>query len=439
MDEIADNVNSGRGAGSFRKRWRVAGLGLGALTMACLVLFAGRRSEPEYQGRRLEDLLGDLVRPQASGSYQLASNAVVALGAQALPVIVRGVAHTQPWHVRQYLQHQGKLPPNLRAALFRWLDPHRHESFRVGSLRALEIVGTNAAPVAAGLVSAFDRLEYPLASSLAQAMVRVGPAVVPPLKPHLTDADLKKRGLAAFVLYQLGPPSAEAAPELIAGLAGSDDNHCRLVVQTLGRMGSAVLPQVTPLLASTNVETRLVAVRALNYLLPRARTVTPEMMGLLDDLSPTVRLEAASTLVNWWQRPTDVWRRQFRNLPADHPSRALYGSSLDAFEAGEARLLEVLREGLSAADPKQRLEAATGLVALNRVNADVIATLEALAANSNIALGELAGFFDVLQRARQQLTNANVSGAQEIPPRPGTAPAAQSPPSADPPPADKSP
>lgn len=439
MDETADNVNSRRLAGSLRPRWLVAGVGLGALAMVCLVASFGRRSEPEYQGRQLSDILGDLVRPPASGSYQLASNAVVALGAQALPVIVRGVAHTQPWHVRQYLQHQGKLPPNLRAALFRWLDPHRHEGFRVGSLRALEIVGTNAAPVAAELLSAFDRLEYPLASPLAQAMVRVGPAVVPHLKPHLTDADLQKRGLAAFVMYQLGPLGAEAAPELIAGLAGSDDLYRRLVAQTLGRMGSAVLPQVTPLLASTNVETRLVAVRALNYLLPHARTVTPEMMRLLDDLSPTVRLEAASTLVNWWQRPTARWRQQFRSLPADHPSRALYGPSLGAFEAGEARLLEVLREGLSAADPKQRLEAATRLVQLNRVNADVIATLEALATGLTIAPGEWAGLTNMLQLARQQGTNSSVSGEQEIPPRPGTAPAAQSPPSADPPPADKSP
>jgi len=387
----------------------------------------------------LENLLGDLVRPADSGSYRLASNAVVTLGATAFPVIVRNLERPTPWHIRLYLQRQAKLPPKVRAKLSRWLDPYQHVNRRMGAIRAIEILGTNAAPAAPGLVALLGRIDIGERSQLAQALVRVGPAVVSPLQPYLTDPELRTRSLAAFVLHQLGPGSAGAASDLIAGLADADENHRRLVAQTLGRMGSSVLPLVTSLLASTNEDARLVAVRTLNPLLPRARELTPELMGLLDDLSPAVRLEVANVLVSWWNLPTEEWRRLFLKLPADHPSRVRYDRLLDALEAGEGRLLEVLHEGLTVADPKARLDAANRLVQLNRANADVIAVLQSLHTNLNGAPWEMAGLTNLLNRARQQLTNGNVSAPLETSPRPGTAPVVQSPPSHDPPPVDKSP
>lgn len=439
MSEVADSDKSdlvpvhshGR-----RLMWGlvVAGLILGGIA------WLGRDPVPEFQGRKLSERLADLVRPASSGSYQAASNAVVTLDDQALPVIVRELERPTPWHVDLFLQRQNKLPTKVRASLFRWLDPYQHSNRRLGAVRALEIVGTNAAPVAAELAVALGRVDEETAAQLAPALVRVGPAMVPHLKPYLTDPEMRKRSLAVFVLHQLGPESVSAAPELIAGLEGADQNHRRLVGQTLGRMGPSVLPQVTPLLASADPEVRLVAVRALNQLLPRARELTPQLMGLLDDLSPDVRIEVAGLLVNCWNLPAEEWRRHLRKLPAEHPTRARYGESLDAFEAGEARLLEVLREGLRVADPKRRLEAASRLMQLQRVDAEVVAVLQALQTNLNGSPWEMAGLTNRLNQAREQLTNATFSGPdQETSSRPDPVPAGQSPPSTDPPPAGKVP
>ncbi len=422
-----------------RRRWLGGGLVAVALMLIGL-LWLLRAPEPEFQGRRLVDMLGDLVRPADSGSYLQASNAVVALGPEALPVIVRGIEHSPPWHIGLYLQRQNKLPAGVRATMSRWLDPYRYVNRRAGSIRALQLIGTNAAPAAADLVRAFHVIDLASAVQLAPALVHVGSAVIPPLKPHLVDPDLRKRSLAAFVLHQLGSASAEAAPELIAGLAGADENHRRLVAQTLGRMGSSVLPQVTPLLASTNAEMRLLAVQALNQLLPRARELTPELMGLLDDLSPEIRLEVANLLVSWWSLPMEDWRWHLRSLPADHPSRVRYGRLLDGLEAGEARLLAVLREGLVVTNARARLQAATRLVQINRVNADVIVVLQNLHTNLNGAPWEMAALTNVLNRARQLLTNAIPNGpALETSPHPNRAPTAQFPSSTVPPRFDKAP
>ncbi len=414
------------------------------MLIAAVTLIGGlwmtRDREPAYHGRRLSDLLVDLGRPASSGNHLAASNAVMELGNESLPVIVNAVDQSTPWHIKLILERQNNLPPAVRSRLFRWLDPYRHVDRRTGALRALELLGTNAAPAAAELVAAFERTDVNVASQLATALTHVGPAVVAHLRRDLTNSDLRKRSLAAFVMHQLGPASAPAAPELIAGLAGADENHRRLVAQTLARMGTEVLLHVTPLLASGDPETRLVAVRALSQLLPRARDLTPEMVGLLDDISLDVRLETASLLVNWWNLPAEEWRKHLRKLPEEHPSRALYSNSLAAFEGGEARLLEVLREGLVAPDPKRQLEAATRLVQLNRVNAEVVTALRKLNENFAGSPWEMSGLTNTLNRALQALTNASVSvEAPQTSSRPRTVPDDQSPPSAGSRSVDKSP
>ncbi len=404
-----------------------------------LVAWASQRPKPSYQGRPLEDYLADLAWPPFSGRYLLASNAVVAVGTDSLPVLLRNIRQPVPPHIRLFVRYQTNLPASLRKSLNTRLDPHRYAYRKIGAVRAIELMGTNAAPIAADLVETFARADYSSASQLALALVRVGPAVVPHLKPHLSQGEVRMRSLAAFVLHGQGPAGAAAAPELIAGLEGADENHRRLVAQTLGRMGSAVLPQVTNLLASADSDTRLAAVRALGMMMPRAQELTRRLVLLLDDPVPEVRIEMALLLMTWWRVPVEEWRRHFASLPTDHPTRVRLKDPLDAIEQSRPRAIAVLREGLAGVAPDLQRRAAMLLVDLGQGDAAVVACLEELSTTTGIAPGDLAGMTNVLSRARRQLTNGSVSGATETWPRPGTAPAAQSPPSRDPPLADKSP
>lgn len=410
------------------RRWVAAAALIGVgLVFACL-LMAGGDDEFMYQGRPYRAYLPELVMPGTSSTYLEAKRVIHEAGAQGLPTL-RGIIHRgEPMHARWFIRWQSKFPARARAWLNQRIKPYAYQQELQGAFSAIELLGREAAPLADEMGRSFAEGDLARRAQMARALSRLGPAAVEPILPFLTDPDLRTRSLAAFVVHELGPQATNAISHLLAGLPGADANHRQLVAQTLGRMGAAVLPEVTVLLASTNAEIRLVAVQALSHLLPRARELTPELVGLLDDPSRDVRFETASLLVRWWNLPTEEWRRHFQKLPPDHPSHARYGRSLAAVESCEARLIEVLFEGLDLPDPKRQLEAATCLVQLNRANVGVVSTLESLHTKLNSAPWEMAGLTNLLQRAQQQLTNTTVSGAEEIPPRPDTAPAAQSPP-----------
>jgi len=409
-----------------RRAWVLAGGLAAAIVIVCL-LVGGGDEEFIYQGRSYRDYLRPLTLPGADSAYLEAKRAVLEAGAQGLPTLRQIIHRGEPAHVHYFLRWQTNLPPRLRAWLHQRIRPYDHQQELQGALSAAALLGKEAAPLAGELGRQFAQRNG-RQTEVAHVMARLGPAAVEPVLPYLTDPDLRTRSLAAFVIHELGPQATNAAGRLLEGLRGADANHRLLVAQTLGRMGSSVLPQVTALLASTNADARLVGVQALRQLHPLAREVTPELTGLLDDSTPEVRFETASLLATWWNRPTADWRQRLQQLPADHPSRERYARSLDALEAGEARLLDVLREELVAPDPKKRLVAATRLVEFNGANAEVLSVLQALRTSRDLAPWEMAGLSNLLQRAQRQVTDAPVRGAEEIPPRPGTAPGGQSPP-----------
>ncbi|HSH15014.1 MAG TPA: hypothetical protein VLD18_03200, partial [Verrucomicrobiae bacterium] len=298
MSERTANQQHASEPRPFRRRWLMGGLLLVVVVIGVAV-WSSQRSRPSYQGRPLEDYLADLARPPSSGSYQVASNAVVALGTDSLPVLLRNIRQPAPPHIRWFVRYQTNLPAGLRKSLHSKLDPYRYLNRQPGALNAVTLLGTNAAPLAEDLVKLFGQEPRGL-HSLAQVLPRLGPATLPHLKPLLQDTNLRVRALATFVVHELGPAGAEAAPELVAGLNGADDNQERLIVQTLGRMGAGVLPVVTNLLTSADERARRVGIKALAGVLPRARELTPALLAMLEDASPTVRLNAAILIVDWW-------------------------------------------------------------------------------------------------------------------------------------------
>jgi HEAT repeat protein len=434
MSERTANQQHASEPRPFRRRWLMGGLLLVVVVMGVAV-WSSQRSRPSYQGRPLDDYLADLARPPSSGSYQVASNAVVALGTNSLPVLLRNIRQPAPPHIRWFVRYQTNLPTGLRKSLHSKLDPYRYLNREPGAMNAVSLLGTNAAPLAEALVQIFGQ-EPRGDHSLAQVLPRLGPATLPHLKPFLQHTNLRVRALATFVVHELGPAGVEAAPELVAGLRGADENQERLIVQTLGRMGAGALPAVTNLLAGVTERERRVGIKALAGLLPRARELTPTVLAMLEDSSPTVRLNAAIVIVDWWPVFGKGAEDRLKALPPAHPWRIQNQEVIEQLRRQQDSLMSVLREGLQADGLALRLESAACLL---RVDAQDEETLR--------YLHDLLEQLDPRSMDRRQVeavlrttgwTPAIPAHAQTIP-RPGTVPARQSPPSAVPPPPDKSP
>lgn len=423
MSERTTDQEHGFRPAPSRWRWLVGGL-LPVVAVVGLAVWASQRSGPSHEGRPLDDYLADLARPPSSGSYQIASNAVIALGTNSLPVLLRNIRQPAPPHIRWFIRYQTNLPAGWRKSLHSKLDPYRYLNRQPGALNAVTLLGTNAAPLAEDLVRLFGQ-EPRGDHSLAQVLPRLGPATLPHLKPFLQHTNLRVRALATFVVHELGPAGVEAAPELVAGLRGADENQQRLVVQTLARMGPGAMPTVTNLLTSAEVIDRLTGVQALAGVLPRARELSPTIIRLLNDPAPSVRLSVALLIVDWWPVFDAATQERIATLGADHPWRRQYQESLELLAGCRDQLFQVLREALWEHSPAERLEAATRLHHFFGSDDEVIASLQ-----------ELANQFQpgTLQRSQVDALLRPVNRFQSIParpqtiPHPGMVPAVQSPP-----------
>lgn len=377
MSERTGNQEHAFQPPQFRWRRLIGGLLLVVVVLG-VTLWASQRPRPSYQGRLLEDYLADLARPPSSGSYQLASNAVVALGTNSLPVLLRNIRQPAPPHIRLFVRYQTNLPAGLRKSLHSKLDPYRYLNRQPGALNAVTLLGNNAAPLAQDLVRIFERADLGQRGEIAQVLPQLGPATVPYLKPFLTDTNLRTRALATFVMHQLGPAGVEAAPELVAGLSGADENQERLIVQTLGRMGAGRLPVVTNLLASADERARRVGLEALAGVLPRARELTPAVLAMLEDSSPSVRLNAAILIVDWWPVFGQAAEDRLQALPLAHPWRAQNQEVIERLRRQQDSLMNVLRGGLQADGLALRLESAERLLRVDAQDEEALKYLHDL-------------------------------------------------------------
>ena len=65
------------------------------------------------------------------------------------------------------------------------LDPWSHRNRFQGAIRAVGLLGTNAAPIVNELVAELPRLENSSRTPLSESLVKVGPTVVEPIKPQV--------------------------------------------------------------------------------------------------------------------------------------------------------------------------------------------------------------------------------------------------------------
>jgi hypothetical protein len=359
-----------------------------------------------YQGTLLSDYLPDLVRPPESGSYQAATNALFAVGPRALPVVLEYLDRPAPLRVRWFLKWRQKLPATVAGALNRTFDPYWYSNRRLGAVRAVGILGTRAAPIAGQLVAILEASGPTLSSDLAGELGQIGPAIIPHLKRHLADPRSKLHLPATEVILQLGPAGAAAAPDLIAGIAGSDEGYLRRAAGALAAMGPVASPEWMALTTSTNADERFVAIEAMARQPRIPAKDTSLLLKMLDDPDARIRLQAALVVSALLPARSGFYPSALGRATAAIMHLGRNQIPPAGFQPVYGRWLEVLREGLANPLPWERIAAAEALTRVGEVDEHLVSLLAGWSGTMASSSVELEVTSQILGAAREHLENS---------------------------------
>lgn len=415
-DDQLVRADRGRKTIFGRKVWLA--LAVLSLTAVLFVVIDQPDPEPMFEGKPLSFHLGHLVKTASSKEYRSATNALTQAGTNALPVILLRIQRPAPWHVRLYFQQRTNMPRWMERRSREWLDPWTHHNRFLGAVRAVGLLGTNAAPIAAELVAELPRLENSNRTPLSGALVKIGPVVVEPIKPLLTSTNMRTRSLAAYVCYRLGTSSANAASDLVNGLLDGDPNHQRLVGQTLARMGQDVHPLVLELLSSTNQIKISAGMAAAEGPILQTSDTIAKILHQFENSDAGIRRSAALLISRRWPMNNDQFaEKRFENRNQNERIND-YLKSFRMIQEHRPPWLKIMKEATDDPDAQRQLEIMSELVRHGFVDAELRAQADTLSKSdliqpfnnrANYCLREI----DTILTARAQ-TNSHPDTVQAL-------------------------
>ncbi len=199
--------------------------GIILLVTAGVALFPS--SEPSYGGRTLSKWVLDdaLIGIGGQEEMRTVSNAIVHIGPQAVPYLVKWIAYERPgWNpaLTQYLgSNFGKYKFTRKIQ-----DPlMRRWQLAEASVGAFSVLGAAADPAAPELTQILNRPGPPTDRAPMRALValaRIGPKGLPPLMAVLADPSRSNRWFIAFSITAMGTNARPAIPVLLRCLKDPD-------------------------------------------------------------------------------------------------------------------------------------------------------------------------------------------------------------------------
>ena len=225
-------------------------IGLAALTVCALAgaLSAWRNaSRPVFQGKSVKAWSLRLYGSDPDRGN--ATTALQALGPQAVPRLT-GLLQTRDsaFHKRLWSLLK-KLPPRVRSAALRHIEPPNATVVRMAAARSLGIIGPEARAAVPALIGTLRDQETGVRWEAAAALGRIGKDSVPALIEGLWDRDVKVRHAATYALGAVGPEASAAIPVLIRRLKDEDPGVRASAASSLSGIGAPALPTLMDLLA----------------------------------------------------------------------------------------------------------------------------------------------------------------------------------------------
>lgn len=250
--------------------------------------------------------------------------------------------HSDPsvrWAVLSYLQSQEKHtqaitdalvqvvqdtdPQNLTAGQTSGYTPGFAKFFREAAMQALQTRSDQSAITAQSLVTMlpkYNPVRRPhdvtdLEREICQTLIDIGPEAIPALVKALADEE--RQGGAVYVIDQIAPNNADAAPVLVRQYTLYDDQIAGPYIahhaQVIGRMGEAATPAMVEALLDPDPWVRHSAIEALREIY---KPDDDELWRKFAELRPDPRSDTA------WTAISALWELADREKDQDIRERA---------------------------------------------------------------------------------------------------------------------
>ena len=193
-----------------RTKWFVVA-GISAIGMIACVYFSST-PQPEYQGRKLDDWLGDLAS-QNFETQTMARAAIREMGPAAVPFLTNSLAQREALTIR--IHRKGIVPRplvNWVKKVVKWQTPAMESRNAALGLQALGTRATNAIPE---LVAALADPSFTVASSAAVALGAMGTNAVPAMAARLASAGTQEQFWMLHAVRSMGTNASAIDPSVL--------------------------------------------------------------------------------------------------------------------------------------------------------------------------------------------------------------------------------
>lgn len=292
-----------------RRRWiQLFAVGLAAI-VAFLICCYELDKQPVYKGKRLSEWVeqsgntGDLVH------YFEATDAIRAIGTNALPCFLKWVEYDSPRKWRVKLATAAKhLPGSVRKSSFvRWVtdDDQSARGWRAAS--GFQILGPQAKSAIPMLAKLLNRAtSETIAKREIEALAAAGPEAVPVLLTVLTNRAALRHLVrdATTAICSMGTNAQPAIPMLVGWLRTGDSNAAANAALVLGQLRfepEIVIPALADSLQVNATEPNWVVrwfiAGALGNFGHQARPAVPALIKMLSEPNDAIREAATNALM----------------------------------------------------------------------------------------------------------------------------------------------
>jgi hypothetical protein len=310
-----------------RTKWLVVcAIGMG--TIAGIYL-AGPR-QPSYQGRSLDEWLGDLENPHFR-TQQVARAAIRAMGPSAVPFLTNSLDQRKRLSVRETAK---KILPRRVVDWGRSIVKPRPTAIESHSAAvALQALGPDATSAIPSLVLALSDGSMVVPQAAVAALGAMGAAATPSVRERLSASDPVELIWVLRAVAALGTNAAPAATEVGAIVLNPLNPAVAIWASAaLGQIGPAAIPATEALLQSTNREAKLRGLSVLAAIGRPAIAATNALFKLTRSEDAEVRLRARQTLGGIYpprEVALPIWREGLRDPDTKNVEASLRFVSLD--------------------------------------------------------------------------------------------------------------